>query len=115
MPRREHIAGWKVALFASGGLAIAFAALGGLSTGYSWTKVGLLALAGALLGAIAAPDLEPEAFRHPIAWQVFFATLSSLLVAFHLKVEPFGYFIAALLGAALGYFARYWTKHIDVP
>jgi hypothetical protein len=115
MPRREHISGWKVALFASAGLAIVFVALGGLSTGYSWKKVGLLALAGALLGAIAAPDLEPEAFRHPIAWQIFFATLSSLLVAFQLRVEPFGYLIAALIGVALGYFARYWTKYIDVP
>ena len=115
MPRREHIAGWKVALFASAGLAIVFAALGGLSTGYTWTKVGMLALAGALLGAIAAPDLEPAAFRHPIAWQIFFATLSSLLVAFQLNLEPFGYFIAALVGVTLGYFARYWTKYIDVP
>jgi hypothetical protein len=115
MPRKEHITGWKVALVASTGLAGAFAALGGLSTGYTWRKVGLLAIAGALLGAIAAPDLEPEAFRHPIAWQMFFGILSSLLVAFQLKLDPIGYFSAAIIGMSLGYFARHWTKYIDVP
>ena len=75
----------------------------------------MLAVAGALLGAIAAPDLEPAAFPHAKAWQIFFATLSCLVVAFHLKVGPGGYAIAALLGVTLGYFARYWTKYIDVP
>jgi hypothetical protein len=74
-----------------------------------------LALAGAFLGAIAAPDLEPTAFRHATLWQIFFAILGSLSVAFFFKAEPVGYVVAIVIGATLGYFAKYWTRYIDVP
>jgi hypothetical protein len=114
VPRIEHIAGWKVALFASAVFAMLFVVFGGFSTGYSLRSVGLLALAGALLGAIAAPDLEPKAFRFPKLWQMLFAILGSILIAFTLKVGPIGYAIAVLLGGVSGFFARYWTKYIDV-
>jgi hypothetical protein len=115
VPRAKHIAGWKVALSASAGFAILFVAFGGFSSGYSLRSVMLLAVAGALLGLIAAPDLEPAAFRYPTLWQMFFGIIGSLLVAFHIGAEPKGYFIAVVVGAALGYVARYWTKYIDVP
>jgi len=115
MPRIKPTAGWKVALYTSGALAILFVIFGGFSTGYSRRSVTVLALAGALLGAIAAPDLEPAAFRHPAIWQMFFAILGSLLIAFHADAGPLGYLIAVVAGGVLGYFARYWTKYIDVP
>jgi hypothetical protein len=115
VPRIKHIAGWKVALFASVGFAILFAVFGGFSTGYSLRSIGLLALAGALLGAIAAPDLEPKAFRFPELWQMSFAILGSILIAFSCKAGPLGYAIAVVVGGVLGFFARYWTKHIQVP
>ena len=115
MPRTKHIAGWKVALFASVGFAILFVAFGGFSTRYTLRSVGLLALAGALLGAIAAPDLEPKAFRFPKLWQMSFAILGSIFIAIGLKAGPIGYAIAVAVGVVLGYFARYWTKYIDVP
>jgi hypothetical protein len=44
-----------------------------------------------------------------------FAILGCVLVAFHFEAGPLGYFIAVVAGGALGYFARYWTSHIDVP
>jgi hypothetical protein len=115
MPRIRHIAGWKVAICASAAGAVLFVAFGGFSSGYSLRSVALLAVSGGLLGAIAAPDLEPEAFRHAKLWQMFFAILGSVLVAFHVNAEPVGYLIAVVVGAVLGYFARYWTKHINVP
>ena len=115
MPRNKPIAGWKVALFASIGLAILFVAFGGFSTGYTLRSVGLLATAGALLGAIAAPDLEPKAFRFPELWQMFFAILGGILIALSLNAGPIGYAIAVVVGGILGFFAKYWTKYIDVP
>jgi hypothetical protein len=115
MPRARNIAGGKVALVASGVLAVLFVVFGGWSFGFSWRSVALLAVAGGLFGAIAAPDLEPAAFRHATLWQMFFAILGGLLIAFFVKAQPVGYAIAVLLGATLGFFARYWTKYIDVP
>lgn len=115
MPRNKPAAGWKVALIVSAVLAVLFVSLGGISTGYSTRSVVTLALAGALLGAIAAPDLEPESFRAPMLWQMGFAILGAVMVAFSLHLGPLGYLVAVLVGAVLGYFARYWTKYIDVP
>jgi hypothetical protein len=115
LPRNRHIAGWKVVVFASGALGTLFVVFGGFSFGYSLRSVVLLGVAGVVLGLIAAPDLEPAAFRFPIVWQMFFSILGSLLVALQLRAQPLGYAIAVFVGAILGYFARYWTKHINVP
>jgi hypothetical protein len=109
------MAGWKVVVFASVGFGILFVVFGGFSFGYTLRSVILLGVAGVLLGLIAAPDLEPAAFRFPILWQMFFSILGSLLVAFQVGAQPLGYAIAIVIGALLGYFARYWTKHINVP
>jgi hypothetical protein len=109
------MAGWKVVGLASIAFGVLFVVFGGFSFGYSVRSVLLLGVAGVLLGLIAAPDLEPAAFRSPILWQMFFSILGSLLVAFQVDAPPFGYAIAVVVGALLGYFARYWTKHINVP
>jgi len=115
MPRIKQIAGWKVAVFASTAFAVMFVIFGVFSSGYSLRNVALLAIAGALLGAIAAPDLEPKSFRHPTLWQMFFAILGSILVAASQRAGPVGYLIAIVVGAVLGFYARYWTKHITTP
>jgi len=115
VPRSKPAAGWKVALIASVGLAAAFVIFGGLNNGFSRRTVITLALAGALLGAIAAPDFQPESFRRPRLWQIFFAILGCGLVAFHFEAGPMGYALSVLIGVVLGYFARFWTKYIDVP
>lgn len=108
-------AGWKVVLFASGALAILFVIFGGFTSGYSLRAVIALALAGGLLGAIIAPELEPAAFPQPRIWQMVFSILGCLLIAFHVDAGPVGFAIAVVAGGLLGYFARYWTKYIDVP
>jgi len=104
-----------VAIFASVVLAILFAVFGGISTGYSLRSIANWAIAGALLGAIAAPDLEPRAFPNATLWQMSFAIIGSVWLAFLVRATPVGYFIAVVAGSVLGYFARYWTKYIDVP
>jgi hypothetical protein len=115
VPRSKPAAGWKVALIASAALAAAFVIFGGLNNGFSKRTIITLALAGALLGAIAVPDFQPESFRHPALWQVSFAILGCSLVAFHFDAGPMGYAMAVVIGAVLGYCARFWTKYIDVP
>lgn len=115
MPRSKPTAGWKVALIASAGLAIVFVIFGGISNGFSKRTIITLALGGALLGAIGAPDFQPESFRYPVLWQMAFAILGSVLVAFHFEAGPVGYLVAVAVGGALGYSARHWTRYIDVP
>ena len=100
--------------FASAAFGVLFIVFGGISFGYSLRSVLMLGAAGVLLGLIAAPDIDPPAFRYPIVWQMFFSILGSLLVAAQVGAKPLGYAIAVVVGALVGYFARYWTKHINV-
>ena len=115
MARSNPTAGWKAALIASAGLAVVFVIFGGINNGFSKRTIITLAVAGALLGAIGAPDFQPDSFRYPVLWQTAFAILGCVLVAFHFEAGPLGYFFAVAAGGALGYFARYWTSYIDVP
>jgi len=96
-------------------MALVFVVFGGINNGFSKRTIITLALAGALLGAIGAPDFQRESFRYPVAWQMAFAILGSVLVAFHFEAGPLGYLAAVAAGGLLGYFARHWTKYIDVP
>jgi hypothetical protein len=97
------------------GFAMAFALLGGLSIGFSVPGIALLSVAGALFGAIAAPEIEPRAFRRPALWQTGFAILGCLLVAALLGAGADGYALAAVLGIILGFLAPHWIKHLSLP
>lgn len=115
LPRETHTAGWKIAIFSVVFFAVAFVVFGGFPRGWSARSVALLAASGAFLGAIAAPELEPRAFRQPVLWQMFFAILGSLLFAVKVGAGPVGFAIAVLVGGVLGYFARFWVKYITTP
>jgi hypothetical protein len=111
----KHLAGWKIAVFTSGLGAVLFAALGGLSTGYSLRSIALLALAGGLLGAIAAPDIEPAAFRYATLWQMLFSLVGCLLIAVHFSAGPIGYLIAVVVGVVLGFLRRIGRSTLMCP
>jgi len=86
--RSNPTAGWKAALIASAGLAVVFVIFGGINNGFSKRTIITLAVAGALLGAIGAPDFQPDSFRYPVLWQIAFAILGCVLVAFHFEAGP---------------------------
>ena len=71
--------------------------------------------AGAILGSIGAPELEPKAFRYPMLWQVIFAVVGCVFLAVMFVAKPEGYALAVVIGIALGYLAPYWIKHIQAP
>ena len=107
--------GIKAAVFLSVFLALLFVIVGGFSLGYSASNVLFLGGAGAIFGMIGAPELEPEAFRYPRAWQILFAVLGCTLFAFSLNAQAEGIAVAVVVGVVLGYSAPYWVKHIDAP
>ena len=83
--------------------------------GYSVASVSFLAAAGAILGAIGAPEIEPKVFRYPALWQMSFATIGCLLLAAAMDSPIEGYMLAILAGLILGYLAPLWIKHIQAP
>ncbi|WP_175910751.1 hypothetical protein [Burkholderia sp. BCC1640] len=98
-----------------GASSVAFVVFGGISVGYSMVTITVLGVMGAFFGAIAVPELEPKAFRHPTLWQVSCSVAGSLLMALMLKSGADGYLLAALGGICIGYWAPSWIKHIVLP
>ena len=89
--------------------------LGGIGHGYGLRSVVLLAASGLLLGAIAAPELEPQAFRYPAVWQVFFGALAGVALMVARAHSSEAIVAGAVVGGLLGFLAPYWLKHLQVP
>ncbi len=107
--------GWVISASVGLFFAVMFVVLGGLNYGYTIQSISALALSGVLLGAIAAPEIQPEAFRHPALWQVCFGALGGGVFSLFVWQSREATAAAALLGCVLGYLAPYWVKHINVP
>lgn len=104
-----------IALLVATACAVVFAIFGGLSHGFTLQSVAGFAAFGATLGSIAAPYIEPKAFRYPITWQVCCSVIGCLLVALYVHAGPEGYALAVIVGVILGYTAPFWIKHIQAP
>ena len=107
--------GLRVAIAVAAALAIVFVVFGGLVHGYSPRSLLLLSLSGAFIGAIAAPEFEPKAFRHPTLWQVAFSVLGFVAGAVYLGAGTEELALAVALGVLIGYLAPYWLKLFQVP
>ncbi len=112
---RRSASGWTVALGSAAFFGVIFVAFGGISSGYSLDSVFWLSVSGVLLGLVAAPDLEPKAFRLPTLWQIIFCVLGLEVLAFYLRLEPGWHAAAVAAGCLLGCTAKFWTKHINPP
>jgi hypothetical protein len=109
MPRRDHMPGWKVVAIASPALAVVFPLFHGISFGFEPRAMLWLAAAGAALGVIGAPVIEPKAFRNPVAWQVFFSVLSCVFIAIQQQAGKLGFTIALVGGVVIGLTAKWWV------
>lgn len=107
--------GWVLSASVSLILAVIFVVFGGLSHGYSIESISFLALMGILLGAIAAPEIEPKAFRYPALWQACFGAFGGSVFSIFVWQSLEAAAVGALAGCLLGYLAPYWAKHINVP
>jgi len=112
---KQESNGWIVASIAGLVFSVLFVVVGGLSRGYELRSVTILAISGLLLGAIAAPELEPKAFQFPAAWQVSFGILGGVLFVAANWTNPVEFMAGGAMGGLLGFFAPYWVRYIPVP
>lgn len=104
---------WKTTVIFGLVIAVIWVLGGGYLRGFSLNVVAFHAATGFFLGAIAAPELEPQGFRHPVFWQVALAVIGCVLFAASIEASPTGYAFAVVFGAALGSTARYWVKYAN--
>jgi hypothetical protein len=80
-----------------------------------WHRLAFVSAAGIFIGVVAAPSIEPKAFKLAWAYELGFGCLAGAALGWVLgtSVELMG--IGALVGAMLGYLAPYWVKHVHIP
>jgi hypothetical protein len=96
------------------GTAVAF----GVSVwmrGLSMSGVLIGSTVGFTLGVLAVPELFPRAFRFPALWQIGWAVMGSVLVAYQLDAPGEGYALAVVLGGLLGWSSPFWIEHVPLP
>ena len=105
---------WRFIGLLAVGTAVAF----GVSVwmrGLSMSGVLLGATFGFTLGVVGAPELIPRAFRFPALWQIGWAVMGSVLVAYQLDAPGEGYALAVVLGGLLGWSSPFWIKDVPLP
>lgn len=80
-----------------------------------WHRLAFVSSAGIFVGVVAAPSIEPRAFKIAWAYELGFGCLAGAVLGWVLgaSVEIMG--IGALGGAMLGYFVPYWVNHVHIP
>ena len=74
-----------------------------------------MAGAGLFVGALAAPEFEPKAFRYPALWQSAFGGAAGAIFGLLLSKPIDTILICAGVGGLIGFLAPYWVKHIQPP
>jgi len=97
------------------GGAVIFALIGSIGRGFTWQGSALLGLSGATFGAIAAPDLEPKAFRVPALWQMAFGAIGGCLMGAYMQWSWVAIAASTAVGATLGFAAPWWVRHAQIP
>ena len=108
-------AGWRLAAYSCLFFVAIFVSFGGLRFGYSLRSVASLGACGFLIGAIAAPELEPKYFRYPALWQATFGALAGITLVGVMHPTTEAFLAGALIGLLLGLVAPYWIKHVQMP
>ena len=85
--------------------------LGGMST----ESVLVSATVGLTLGLVSVPVLMPLNFTSPTLWQIGWAMVGSLLIAYQLDAPGEGYAVAVVLGGLLGWSSPFWIEYVNLP
>lgn len=80
-----------------------------------WWRLIFVSFMGVCVGLVAAPSIEPKAFKNAWAYEISFGALAGAIVPAVFAGGAGAIAVGALLGGMLGYLAPYWIKHIDIP
>ncbi|EON92920.1 hypothetical protein MARLIPOL_09204 [Marinobacter lipolyticus SM19] len=80
-----------------------------------WPRLIVLVVVGVFLGLLAAPSIEPKAFKHAWAYELLSGAMAGALIGLIFIGTGEALLVGALIGAVLGYTAPYWIKHAPTP
>jgi uncharacterized membrane protein YjjP (DUF1212 family) len=105
----------KIATLSSLGFALVFGAFSLMLYFGDWTRLGFVFFMGLFIGLMAAPEIEPKAFKRAWMIQVGSGMVSAVLLALAFQLDADLMLPMALLGGLLGWFAPLWLRHVPIP
>jgi hypothetical protein len=72
-------------------------------------------LVGAFTGLLAAPEFSPESYKYPTVFQVFSGVGAGLFVGLFFNASNQYILGLCIVGAVIGFFAKYFIDAIHVP
>jgi len=80
-----------------------------------WDRLLVVSLLGFFLGLIAAPELDPKAFKRACLFQLLSGMVSGGVIGWILCPDQICILIAIVAGGLLGWTAPFWLKLIPIP
>ncbi|MFL0811435.1 MAG: hypothetical protein K6L76_13535 [Agarilytica sp.] len=80
-----------------------------------WKRLMIVAFAGVFVGLVAAPELEPKAFKMAWAWQLVSGAIAGVFIASVFSNDPQVLIASSIICAFIGTTAKYWINHVQVP
>ncbi|MCU7960819.1 MAG: hypothetical protein KZQ58_12665 [gamma proteobacterium symbiont of Bathyaustriella thionipta] len=105
----------KISAFCSLGLAFVFGLFSLVFYYADWHRLLLVSLLGFFLGLMAAPELQPKAFKRAGLLQVSSGFSAGMVFGYWFQLQPETIWLAALSGAFLGWLAPLWIKYLSIP
>ena len=79
-----------------------------------WQRLLLVTSMGVFIGLVAAPSIEPKAFKYAWRYEIVFGSLAGLMIALIFENNTDVIVSGMFVGGLLGYLAPYWVKYVQL-
>jgi ABC-type xylose transport system permease subunit len=80
-----------------------------------WYRLSVVSVFGLFLGFIAAPEIDPKAFKKPWLIQLICGAIAGLLAGFSFSLPATDLVYTTIIGGFIGWSANLWVKHVTLP
>lgn len=95
--------------------AILFALVSTINHLGDWSRFGMVAGFGFVVGQLAVPWFFPGAVRYPSVWQGAWGLIAGLACALAMSLDGRAMVVACAIGLVVGLLAPLWIKHVQIP
>jgi len=80
-----------------------------------WKRILIVTLLGLFIGFVAAPEIEPKAFKTAWLVQLIGGLFTGGILGWLFLASPEKIGVSIICGGVLGWLAPFWVKHVQIP